>query len=543
MGKTPVVPALDFRALFDATPGNYLVLGPDLIIVAVNDAYLRATLRQSEDIIGRPLFEVFPDNPDNAAANGVRNLRASLERVLRHKRPDAMAIQKYDIPRPLAEGGGFEERYWSPLNTPVLDATDKVAWIIHRVEDVTELVRSRAASAARERFAIEQQSVIGRLREANAALARETEVRQQAEEANLSKSRFLAAASHDIRQPVQSLLLFFYLLKPHVTAQGQEPLKHLGHGLDALRDLLDSLLDISQLETGIVQPTVENFVVGQFIEQIAAAYAPIAAAKGLEFRVAPCLTAVRSDRTLLGRMVRNLIENAVRYTEAGRIGIACRAVEGSLLIEVHDTGIGIPPEHLEWIWGEFHQVGNPERDRNRGLGLGLAIVRRLSGILGHRVEVRSTPGGGSVFSIAVPFGESVPQHAPTPATEVAGNGRFAVVMDDDAIVLLGLKATFEEWGYEVLAAGSCDQAITRLRASGRRPDVVVADYQLREGRTRTDAILRIREMYDTGVPGVLLTGEIGAEVQDYAARHSFGIIHKPVTPYQLGIVLDNLLVK
>jgi two-component system, sensor histidine kinase len=195
VSKTSVVPTPDFRALFDATPGNYLVLGPGLMIVEVNDAYLRATLTQREDIIGCPLFEVFPDNPSDGAADGVRNLRASLERVLRHKRPDAMAVQKYDIPRPAVEGGGFEERYWSPLNTPVLDANGEVAWIIHRVEDVTDLVRLRTADAARDRLAIEQQLVIDRLREANAALARETEERRRAEkraeEATRSKSKFL----------------------------------------------------------------------------------------------------------------------------------------------------------------------------------------------------------------------------------------------------------------------------------------------------------------------------------------------------------------
>jgi signal transduction histidine kinase/CheY-like chemotaxis protein len=547
VSKTSVVPTPDFRALFDTTPGNYLVLGPGLMIVEVNDAYLRATLTQREDIIGCPLFEVFPDNPGDVAADGVRNLRASLERVLRHKRPDAMAVQKYDIPRPAVEGGGFEERYWSPLNTPVLDANGEVAWIIHRVEDVTDLVRLRTADAARDRLAIEQQLVIDRLREANAALARETEERRRAEkraeEATRSKSKFLAAASHDIRQPVQSLLLFFDILKPDVAAKGQEALNHLGRGLDALRDLLDSLLDISRLDAGAVQPTVEDFPVGQVVEQIGAAYAPVAAAKGLELHVAGCLTAVRSDRTLLGRMVRNLVENALRYTEIGRIGIECHEVDGGLLIEVHDTGIGIPPEHLDRIWEEFHQVGNPERDRNRGLGLGLAIVQRLSGVLGHRVEVRSTPGEGSVFSVEVPLGRSMPQHAPTSATEVMGNGRFAVLVDDDAFVLLGLKATFDEWGYEVLAAGSCDQALACLQTSGRRPDVVVADYRLREGRTGTEAILRIREMYGTGIPGILLTGETGAMVQSDAAEHDLGIIHKPVTPRQLGVALDRLLAK
>lgn len=362
-----------------------------------------------------------------------------------------------------------------------------------------------------------------------------------AEQANLAKSRFLAAASHDLRQPMQSLLLFLEVVKPHVTAKGQEALTHLGRGLDALSDLLDSLLDISRLDAGIVEPTVGDFAVRQVIDPIGAAYALVAAAKGLDLRVAPCPAVVRSDRTLLGRMVRNLVENALRYTEAGRIDIECHERAGRLRIEVHDSGIGVPPEHLERIWEEFHQVNNLERDRNRGLGLGLAIVQRLSALLEHPVDVLSVPGQGSVFSIEVPLGKSASHRAPAASTQVAGNGRYAVLVDDDAIVLLGLKAIFESWGYDVLAAGSADQAITRLRESGRRPEIVVADYRLREGRTGTEAILRIREAYGTDIPSILLTGETGAEVQNDAAEHNLGIIHKPVTPRQLGLALDRLL--
>ena len=369
--------------------------------------------------------------------------------------------------------------------------------------------------------------------------------RDAAEEANRSKSRFLAAASHDLRQPMQSLLLFLDVLKPHVAPAGQGALKHLGRGLDALRDLLDSLLDISRLDAGIVVPKIEDFPIAQVAGQIGAAYMPIAAAKGLTLQVDACPVIVRSDPTLLGRILRNLVENALRYTEAGRISIQYELDTACLRIEVHDTGIGIPPEHLERIWEEFHQVDNPERDRNRGLGLGLAIVQRLSTLLEHPVTVRSAPSRGSVFSIAVPLGRAAPLQAPELATgvttKVAGKGRFAVLVDDDAIVLLGLTATFESWGYDVLAADSADRALAALTVNGRRPDVVVSDYRLREGRNGTDAILRVREAYGADIPGIILTGETGAEVQKDAAKHTLGIIHKPVTPRQLGEALDRIL--
>ncbi|MBF0333713.1 MAG: hypothetical protein HQL40_08705, partial [Alphaproteobacteria bacterium] len=270
----------------------------------------------------------------------------------------------------------------------------------------------------------------GELREATA----------RAEAAVESRSKFLAAASHDLRQPLQSLLLFQELLAPHVAEGGREALKHLGRGLDALRELLNGLLDISRLDAGVVAPSIEDFPLQDLIEQIEAAYKPLAAAKGdLTFHIDPCPAIVRSDPTLLGRMVRNLVENALRYTEAGRIDVVCVAAGDQLRIEVHDTGLGIAPEHLDRIWEEFQQLGNPERDRNRGLGLGLAIVRRLSDLLDHPVEVSSRPGSGSVFSITVPLGAEAPRQTRPPLTTIAGEGDYAVLIDDDPIVLLGLK--------------------------------------------------------------------------------------------------------
>jgi CheY-like chemotaxis protein len=245
---------------------------------------------------------------------------------------------------------------------------------------------------------------------------------------------------------------------------------------------------------------------------------------------------VRSDRMLLGRIVRNLVENAVRYTESGHVALRCRTTgAGALSIDVCDTGIGIPAEETERIFEEFHQLGNPERDRTHGLGLGLAIVQRLARLLGHSLEVRSESARGSVFTVTVPLAEAAATAAADVAVEVAGIGcgRLAVLVDDDAIVLLGLQAAFEEWGYETLVAGSTEQAIGKLKAAGRTPDFVVADYRLRDGRVGTEAILKIRELTGTAVPGIILTGETGSECRRDAAAHGLGIAFKPITPRQL----------
>ena len=297
---------------------------------------------------------------------------------------------------------------------------------------------------------------------------------------------------------------------------------------------------MSRLDAGIIKPEIEEFALDELLEQVAASYLPVAAGKGLALDVRPSGASVRSDRTLLGRMLRNLVENALRYTERGGVRVTCHADGPTLRIEIADSGIGIPPDHLDRIWEEFHQVGNPERDRTQGLGLGLAIVQRISGLLGHRVDVRSAPGHGSVFTISVPAAPSRSSTVPKAAPSVErGAGQFAVLVDDDAIVLLGLKAMFEEWGYQVLVAGSTDDALARLERAGRTPDIVVADYRLREGRVGTEAILSIRQRYGESIPGIILTGETGPEAQRDAAAHGLRVIHKPVTPRQLGKALDR----
>jgi PAS domain S-box-containing protein len=372
--------------------------------------------------------------------------------------------------------------------------------------------------------------------------------KEEAERANLSKSKFLAAASHDLRQPVQSAILLASALERHVHGgRARETLSHLQLGLDTFKGLLDGLLDVSRLDAGLVEPTIEDVPLRQLVEHIGASYRPVAETRNLRFSVTDCRAGtVRSDPVLLGRLVRNLVENALRYTELGGVELACVPLDGKVRLEVRDTGIGIPAEHLGRIWEEFHQVGNPERDRQQGLGLGLAIVRRLADLLGHTVKVRSEPGHGSVFSVEMPLGlgriKDVPVRAPPSApAAVEGRGRLAVLVDDDAIVLTALQAILGEWGFEVLAAGSTDQALAQLGEADRMPDIVIADYRLRDGRMGTEAIARIREMFGTHIPGVILTGETGTECQRDAAAHSLLVVHKPITPRQLGKVIEQEL--
>lgn len=394
----------------------------------------------------------------------------------------------------------------------------------------------RAANAELEREIGERKAVEARLEEARA----------EAERANEAKSRFLAAASHDLRQPLQSMFLFASALHRHVSGRaGIEALTRIERGLDMLKALLDSLLDLSRLDANVMQPEIAAVPLRPVFEDIIAAFGRIAASKGIQLKCEVLAdTTVRSDQLLLGRMLRNLVENALRYTDRGSIILSSHDEGTTLRIDVMDTGIGIAPEQLERIFDEFHQVGNPERDKAQGLGLGLAIVQRLSRILDHPVEVRSQPGVGSTFSIRLPKATGAPaEPVPCKAEEPAasGVGRRMMVIDDDPMVLLALNTIFEQWGYGVTMAGSKEEALGLLQPQGP-PHLIVADYRLRNGRIGTDAIRSIRAACGTQIPSIVLTGETGRECENEAETVGALVLHKPVTPHDLAFALKRLSV-
>ncbi|WP_448189443.1 ATP-binding response regulator [Azospirillum sp. sgz301742] len=376
---------------------------------------------------------------------------------------------------------------------------------------------------------------------------RERALQEQAAavDATKAKTHFLAAASHDLSQPVQSLFFFAEALRDHVQGDGgKKLLERLEHGLDVLKELLDDLLEISRIDAGGITPHVEDFAIKPMLDEIATSCGPITAAKGLDLTIAGAAgIAVRSDPHLLRRIIRNLVENAIKYTEKGGIRIECTTAGERLRLEVHDTGIGIAPSQQERIFDEFHQVGNPERDRNLGLGLGLSIVRRLSALLDHPMTVTSELGKGSVFVVDLPLSTvkiELPAHASAP-TASNGLDRLAVLVDDDAIVLMGLQATLQEWGYDTLVGASTEQVVERLKANERAPDIIIADYRLRQGRTGMEAIREIRKLVGAEIPAIILTGEVETEWRRDASDLSVGVAAKPITPRQLRQILEQHL--
>lgn len=391
---------------------------------------------------------------------------------------------------------------------------------------------------------------ITRRKKAAAALE---DAKADAKAADLAKSRFLAAASHDLRQPLQTLALLQGLLAKAVVGDKAVGLvKRQDETLGAMSGMLDTLLDLNQIEAGIVEPELEDCRVGSLLDRLCAEFAYPAQAKGLSLSAVGCDAMIRTDPGLLEQMLRNLVANALKYTERGRVLLGCRRRGDTLRVEVWDTGIGIPDGELQAVFGEYHQIGNEARERERGLGLGLSIVQRLANLLGHRITVRSKPGKGSVFIIEVPrvADVSLPNPSqPSPASiEVAGINASSVgrrtghilAVEDDPDVRDLLHQLLQDEGHQVDLAPTGQIALDKVADGSFRPDLVMADYNLPGGITGLQVAARLRESLPD-VPVIILTGDIStATLQDITQQ---GLIRftKPVKPSELIETIDDLL--
>ncbi len=371
------------------------------------------------------------------------------------------------------------------------------------------------------------------------------ELRRQkaiAESANQAKSRFLAAASHDLRQPLHALGLFVDALKSagDEAARGRL-LERVDDALEALGKLFDALLDISRLDAGVVEARREHFPLAPLLRKLEGEFRAVAEARGLRLGVLSTTLAVESDPLLLERILRNLLANALRYTERGGVVLGARRRGGAVCIEVWDSGCGIDAEGLGRIFDEFAQLQNPERDRSKGLGLGLAIVRRLCALLGHDIAVQSRPGRGSVFRVRVPRGQAGDGGAPrfaAPPEVLALQGLRVLVIDDESAILEAMGALLTAWGCEVWLAESAEAAVAQL-ADGPAPAVILADLRLRGGRTGIEAITALRGHYGEEIPALLLSGDTAPERLQLAREAGLPMLHKPVKPARLRAFLQR----
>ncbi|MDM3885744.1 ATP-binding protein [Pseudomonas sp. BCRC 81390] len=368
--------------------------------------------------------------------------------------------------------------------------------------------------------------------------------RDAAETANRSKDKYLAAASHDLLQPLNAARLLISTLRERPLPEAEKVLVERTHqALEGAEDLLTDLLDISRLDQAAVKPDVALYRLDELFAPLVSEFRTVADAAGLKLRARIGDYAISTDLRLMTRILRNLLSNACRYTEHGRILLGARRRGRYLRLEVWDTGRGIAQDRLQAIFLEFNQLDVGRAADRKGVGLGLAIVERIAKILGYRVEVRSWPGRGSVFSIAVPLGQAVPlpvhPATPQPGTGNPLPGRRLLVVDNELSILESMGALLGQWGCEVVTA--TDQAGALLALEGRAPELILADFHLDHGVVGCEVIRHLREHFGHAIPAVIITADRSDQCRRSLHKLGAPLLNKPVKPGKLRAVLSQLL--
>ncbi len=405
--------------------------------------------------------------------------------------------------------------------------------------------RQSRAVVAQIRLRYENEQLVEQLQRQN-ALAEQA--RARAEEASRSKSLFFAAANHDLRQPLHSLGLFATALRNNSAGRASQALvDQILQCTESLEQLFDNLLDISKLDAGQVEVKREVVPVDAVFDRLRRTFSGPAQDKGLRLSVRRSNAMLATDATLLFRVLSNLVSNSLRYTENGGVVVACRRRGNMARIEVWDSGIGIPAEQHERIFEEFYQLNNPSRDRSRGLGLGLATVRRIVRLLGHPLWLRSTVGKGSRFAIEVPTADPtrVQSIAATIEQKVPNliGGKLIVVIDDEESVRLGMQSLLESWGCKCVAATDSAEALRNLNGNGRTPDFIIADLRLRGDSTGIDAIRELRAELGNSIPAVLISGDTATEQLRKVSAAGLTMMHKPLKAVRLRALLNHEFAK
>lgn len=369
-----------------------------------------------------------------------------------------------------------------------------------------------------------------------------------AEAATEAKSRFLAAASHDMRQPMHALNLYLGTLANLALPPAAQPvLDKVRECAQTMDDMFSALLNISTLDANALSAHFSTFPIANVLHKIHLEFSQQAHAKGLQLRIAPCSALIQSDPDLLENILRNLVSNAVRYTARGKILLGCRRTANGLRCGVYDTGIGIAPDQQQAIFEEFFQVGNRERDRAQGLGLGLAIGQRQARLIQAPLTLRSTIGRGSVFEIELPRSTALPL-LPLPQPAVAAHvpasylaAKLIVVVDDEAMILNASRLLLEQAQCSVITAGSGAEALQLLAASPRVPDALICDHRLRKDETGIEVIAALRNEFNREIPAVLITGDTSPQQLQAIASAGLSVLHKPIQGQLLQAMLIDLI--
>ncbi len=413
------------------------------------------------------------------------------------------------------------------------------------IEDMGQTLIAAAIRDVTERKRVEAELIEAR-ETAEAAHWLADQAREIADRANQGKSRFLATASHDLRQPVQTLALLNGTLRRLVADPNAiEAVLQQEQAIGAMSRLLNALLDISKLESGAIKPEPTDFTVAAIFEEMRMEFASIAANKGLKFEVDACEEAVYSDPSLVEQILRNLVSNAVKYTREGYVRLRCLHETSLIRLEVHDTGVGIPPDHLPYIYDEFYQVGVPTNVARDGYGLGLAIVQRLVKLLMLRLDVRSELGRGSAFSLVLPASSARQAEAQRAA---AGRPAYqarpvvaarVLIVEDNAAVRRATSLLLELEGYRVSAVASLAEAVQHIQQD-QGLDLLISDYHLGNGETGTQVITALREMLGFSLRAVLMTGDTSSAIKQLTRDPHLRITSKPINPEELLSLLLEL---
>ncbi|HET7755832.1 MAG TPA: PAS domain S-box protein, partial [Steroidobacteraceae bacterium] len=511
---------------------------PDAMIIVDDAGVVRYANRQAsvlfgyshEQLIGRTLEQLMP-----ARFRG---------RHVAHRRDYLEAPRVRAMGERLTLFGQRQDGSEFPVEISLSPVGDPERLLVAAaIRDVTD--RKRAEAELRETRAAADQArqVADHLR----AVA--DRARDNADRANQAKSRFLATASHDLRQPLQTLTLLNGILRRMITGgNATEALSQQEHAIEAMSRLLNALLDISKLESGAVRPEPADFPVGTLFAGLRGEFASIASSKGLELRVDPSGESVHSDPALVEQIMKNLVSNAVKYTRTGGVHLRCVRHDGAVRLDVIDTGIGIPPEQIAFIYDEFFQVGVPANTSRDGYGLGLSIVQRLVALLKARLEVRSDVGKGTVFSLLLPPGQGAGEPvaalsgAEPQSPQRAGGSPRILLVEDDVSVRDATRMLLRVEGYRVSAVSSLAEALQSAREEGM-PDLLITDYHLRNRELGTEVIAALRRTLGRDVKAVLVTGDTSRAIKDLPGDPHLRVASKPVnTDKLLGLIKELLSV-
>jgi PAS domain S-box-containing protein len=494
------------RSVLDSAPDAMIVIDSSGSVLFANHQVAALFGHAPESVIGQKVEMLLPPRFHQRHV-GHRSNYAKAGRV----RPMGMGLDLFAL---RADGSEFQVEI---SLSPITDGDEVL--IAAAIRDVTD--RKRAEQELKE-------------------------ARAEADRANLAKSRFLATASHDLRQPLQSLGMLNGTLR-RLIADGEalEALEQQELAIGSMSRLLNALLDISKLESGAIKPDITDFRVAALFDELRTEFASLARSKGLQFVVEASAENVHSDPSLVGQILRNLVANAIKYTPAGVVRLVCQRYDGHLRIEVRDSGIGIPAEQLRFIYDEFYQVGVGTNTSRDGYGLGLSIVQRLVKLLELRIDVESTVGVGSTFSLSLPLGTSVSATVTTrsrPATPAARPGvqQHVLLVEDDPGVRNATRVFLKGEGYRVTATASLSEAI-RCASEARDIDIIVSDYHLGSGGTGTEVIASVRKVLNRVTAAVLVTGDTSNAIRELGRDAQLRITSKPINADEMLALIRELL--